>query len=89
MHELVYHLGSFLASREKLWGLLKLFHGVPRNILMFVASVLDFKLGTEWSHIVKSIELLQRSHSENVSYTIKKLIKGSNNAACTDTPGKD
>jgi coenzyme F420 hydrogenase subunit beta len=71
MQELVYHLGSFLASREKLWGLLKLFHGVPRNILMFVASVLDFKLGTEWSHIVKSIELLQRAHSENVSTLLK------------------
>jgi len=70
MQELVYHLGSFLASREKLWGLLK-FHRVPRNILMFVASVFDFKLGTEWSHIVKSIELLQRAHSENVSTLLK------------------
>jgi hypothetical protein len=74
MQELVYHLGSFLASREKLWGLLK-FHGVPRNILMFVASVLDFKLGTEWSHIVKSIELLQRTHSENVSTLLKNLSR--------------
>jgi hypothetical protein len=88
MQELVYHLGSFLASREKLWGLLK-FHGAPRNILMFVASVLDFKLGTEWSHIVKSIELLQRAHSENVSTLLKKFIKGSISAACADTPGKD
>jgi hypothetical protein len=74
MQELVYHLGSFLASREKLWGLLK-FHGVPRNILIFVASVLDFKLGTEWSHIVKSIELLQRAHSENVSTLLKNLSR--------------
>jgi len=74
MHELIYHLGSFLASREKLWGLLKLFHGAPKNILMFVASVLDFKLGTEWSHIVKSIWLLQRAHYENISTLLKKFF---------------
>jgi len=88
MHELVYHLGSFLASREKLWGLLKLFHGAPKNILMFVASILDFKLGTEWSHIVKSIWLLQRASSENVSTPLKNFsIKGNNGTICTDIPG--
>jgi hypothetical protein len=42
---------------------------------MFVASVLDFKLGIKWSHIVKSIELLQRAHSENVSTLLKNLSR--------------
>jgi hypothetical protein len=64
-----------LASREKLWTLLILFHKTLARIIMFVASFLDYRLGTRWAHINRSIELLQKARSENVARLLKELFK--------------
>jgi coenzyme F420 hydrogenase subunit beta len=73
--ELVYHIGRVLASREKLWTLLRLFHKTLARIIMFIASFLDYRLGTRWAHINRSIELLQKARSENVARLLKELFK--------------
>ena len=73
--ELVYHIGRVLASREKLWTLLRLFHKTLARIIMFAASFLDYRLGTRWAHINRSIELLQKARSENGARLLKELFK--------------
>jgi coenzyme F420 hydrogenase subunit beta len=73
--ELIYHIGRVLASREKLWTLLILFHKTLARIIMFVASFLDYRLGTRWAHINRSIELLQKARSENGARLLKELFK--------------
>jgi coenzyme F420 hydrogenase subunit beta len=73
--ELVYHIGRVLTSREKLWALLRLFHKTLARIIMFAASFLDYRLGTRWAYINRSIELLQKARSENVARLLKGLFK--------------
>jgi coenzyme F420 hydrogenase subunit beta len=72
--ELVYHIGHMLALRERLWALLRLFHKTLARIIMFVASFLDYRLGTRWAHINKSIELLQKVKSKNIVKLLEQTI---------------
>jgi coenzyme F420 hydrogenase subunit beta len=72
--ELIYHIGRVLASREKLWALLKLFHKTLAKIIMFVASFLDYRLGARWTHINKSIELLQNTRSKNIVELLEQIM---------------
>ena len=59
-HEVVYHLGRLLASRESLWPLLRVYHRTVRPLAFKIASLLDYKLGTTWAKISKRVNFMQR-----------------------------
>jgi len=60
-HELLYYVGHFLASREGLWFLLRLYHRVVRPLVLKVASALDYRLQTTWAKVNTYIKLLQKA----------------------------
>ena len=47
-HELAYHVGHFLASREPLWPLLRAYHRVVAPLAFKAAYLLDHRLKTRW-----------------------------------------
>ena len=57
-HEMLYHGGRFLASREGLWPLLRLYHRVARPLALKVASILDYRLQTTWVEVNTYIKAL-------------------------------
>jgi len=59
-YELTYLVGHVLASRERLWRLLQLYHKVVRSPILMLTSLLDSILGTRWGRLSKNIKLLQR-----------------------------
>jgi len=59
-HELVYHVGRFLASREPLWPLLRIYHKVVAPLTFKAASLLDHKLKTRWARVRVCVKLLQK-----------------------------
>jgi len=50
-YELTYLVGHFLASRERLWPLLRVYHKTLRSLILKIASTLDYKLQTTWGRI--------------------------------------
>lgn len=58
-HEVAYRLGHLLASREKLWPILKIYHSIA-SFAYRIASFLDYKLGTTWARVNRYIKLIQR-----------------------------
>jgi len=56
-HEMLYRVGRFLASREGLWTLLRLYHRVARSLALKVASILDYRPQTTWAEVSTYIEL--------------------------------
>jgi coenzyme F420 hydrogenase subunit beta len=60
-HELTYLVGRLLASREKLWPLLRVYHRTLRPLALKTASVLDYRFHTTWSRISTLIKTMQRT----------------------------
>jgi coenzyme F420 hydrogenase subunit beta len=60
-HELTYLVGRLLASREKLWPLLRAYHKTLRPLALKTASVLDYRLHTTWSKINTLIKTKQKA----------------------------
>jgi coenzyme F420-reducing hydrogenase beta subunit len=60
-YELTYLVGHFLASRERLWPLLRVYHKTLRPLALKTASVLDYRLHTTWSKINALIKTMQRT----------------------------
>jgi len=60
IHELVYNLGQLLASRESLWPLLRVYHGIVRPLAFKIGSLFDYKLGTTWAKVSEYIRLMQK-----------------------------
>ena len=60
-HELTYLVGCLLASREKLWPLLRAYHKTLRPLALKTASVLDYRLHTTWSKINTLIKTKQKA----------------------------
>jgi coenzyme F420 hydrogenase subunit beta len=58
-HELTYLVGRLLASREKLWPLLRVYHKTLRPLTLKTASVLDYRFRTTWSRINILIKIMQ------------------------------
>ena len=59
-HELLYYVGRFLASRESLWSLLRLYHKTIRSFAFILAYALDYKLQTTWAKVNMYITLMQK-----------------------------
>jgi len=60
-YELTYLVGHFLASREELWPLLRVYHKTFMPLALKTASVLDYRLHTTWSKINALIKTMQRT----------------------------
>jgi coenzyme F420 hydrogenase subunit beta len=60
-YELTYLVGRLLASREKLWPLLRVYHRTLRPLALKTASVLDYRFRTTWSRINTLIKTMQRA----------------------------
>ena len=58
-YELTYSFGHILASRERLWPLLRLYHRIIIPLLLTAASALDYKLKTTWAKINNYITSIQ------------------------------
>jgi len=72
-YEVLYHVGRFLASREGLWPLLRLYHRVVRPLALRVASVLDYRLRTTWAKVDTYVKLLQRARVPREVYSLAGL----------------
>jgi len=72
-YEALYHVGRFLASREGLWPLLRLYHRVARPLALRVASVLDHRLRTTWAKVSTYVKLLQRARVPREVYSLAGL----------------
>jgi coenzyme F420 hydrogenase subunit beta len=59
-YELTYLVGHFLASRERLWPLLRVYHKTLRSLILKIASMLDYRLQTTWSRINTLVKNMQR-----------------------------
>jgi coenzyme F420 hydrogenase subunit beta len=59
-YELTYLVGRLLASRERLWPLLRVYHRMLRPLALKTASVLDYRFHTKWSRINTLIKTMQR-----------------------------
>jgi coenzyme F420-reducing hydrogenase beta subunit len=60
-YELTYRVGHFLASRERLWPLLRVYHKTLRSLILKTASILDYRLRTTWSRTNALIKIIQRT----------------------------
>jgi coenzyme F420 hydrogenase subunit beta len=60
-YELTYLVGRLLASRERLWPLLRVYHRTLRPLALKTASVLDYRFRTTWSRINTLIKTMQRT----------------------------
>jgi len=72
-YEVLYHVGRFLASREGLWTLLRLYHRVVRPLALKVASILDYRLQTTWAEVNTYIKLLQKTRVPREIYSLAGL----------------
>ena len=72
-YEMLYRVGHFLASREGLWSLLRLYHRVARPLVLKVASVLDHRLQTRWAKVYAYIKLLQKARVPREIYSFARL----------------
>ena len=70
---MLYYVGRFLASREGLWHLLRLYHRVVRPLALKVASVLDYRLQTTWAEVNTYIKLLQKTRVPRDIYFLAGL----------------
>jgi len=59
-HELLYHVGHFLASREPLWPLFRAYHRLVAPLVLKAASSLDYRLKTRWARVHAYVKLLQK-----------------------------
>jgi coenzyme F420 hydrogenase subunit beta len=75
MHELTYSLGHVLASREKLWPLLRLYHRIIVPPLFIATSILDYKLKTTWAKMNDYITLIQNMKIPKNTLLIHKCAK--------------
>jgi len=73
VYEMLYRAGRFLASREGLWPLLRLYHRVVRPPALKAASALDYKLQTTWAKVNTNIKLLQRARVPRKIYSLAGL----------------
>jgi len=64
-YELTYLVGRLLASRERLWPLLRVYHRTLRPLALKMASVLDYRFRTTWSRINTLIKTMQRARLPN------------------------
>jgi coenzyme F420 hydrogenase subunit beta len=77
-HELTYFIGRFLASREGLWPLLRMYHKTIRSLTLKIASMLDYRLQTTWSRIntlvknTQKIRLPSKYHSSMKTHVINR-----------------
>jgi len=60
-YELTYLVGHLLASRERLWPLLRVYHKKLRSLILKTASTLDYKLQTTWGRINTLIKNAQKT----------------------------
>lgn len=71
-YELTYLVGRFLASREKLWPLLRIYHKTLRPLALKTASVLDYKFRTTWSRINTIIKTMQKTRLPSEFFSLAK-----------------
>jgi len=60
VNELTYLIGRLLASRERLWPLLRVYHRMLRHYALVTASILDYRFHTKWSRINTLIRTMQK-----------------------------
>jgi len=71
-YELTYLVGHLLASRERLWPLLRVYHKKLRSLILKTASILDYKLQTTWGRINTLIKNAQKSGLPSVFLNLAK-----------------
>jgi coenzyme F420 hydrogenase subunit beta len=71
-YELTYFIGHFLASKEKLWPLLKVYHKTIRSLTFKITSILDYKLQTTWARVNILVKNMQRKKLSSEYFNLVK-----------------